>query len=116
MSTSLLGKHVSLNDAAAYGAHLALRLQPQNSHHYAGTLDTSDKRLQLVCSILSAGARAHSPDQKAIIEQLLFNALQMTVEAGFAPDKVSAFGGIVLETFDASMAVTSLQQNATPNP
>ncbi len=40
------------------------------------------------------GTRPHSPDQKAIIEQLLFNALQMTVEAGFTPDKASAFGGM----------------------
>jgi hypothetical protein len=78
-----------------------------------------------VRSILDAGARAHSAEQKAITEQLLFNALQMTgdvntphpcfpsspahltppaVEAGFSPDKASAFGSIVLETFDVSMA------------
>ena len=69
----------------------------------SGTLDTSDKRLHLVRSILDSAARAHGAEQKAITEQLLFNALQMTVEAGFTPDKASAFGGILLETFDTSM-------------
>ena len=32
-----------------------------------------------------------------------YNALQMTVDAGFTPDKTSAFAGILLETLDASM-------------
>ncbi len=80
------------------------------SHHttsfltaHPGTLDTSDKRLQLVRSILNSSARAHGPEQRAIAEQLLFNALQMTVEAGFTADKASAFGGILLQTFDTSM-------------
>ena len=66
-------------------------------------MDTSDKRLQLVRSILDASAHSHGPEQRAIAAQLLFNALQMTVEAGFTPDKASAFGGILLETFDTSM-------------
>lgn len=83
---SLVGKHVPIHDAAAYG-----------------TLDTSDKRLHLVRSILDSSARSHRPEQKAIAEQLLFNALQMAVDAGFTPDKTSAFGGILLETFDSSM-------------
>ncbi len=74
------------------------------SSHPPGTLDTSDKRLHLVRSILDSSARPHRPEQKAIAEQLLFNALQMAVEAGFTPDKASAFGGILLETFHSSMS------------
>jgi hypothetical protein len=46
---------VPLEDAAAYG-----------------TLDTSDKRMSLVTSILNAGGRPHSPEQQAIAQQLLY--------------------------------------------
>jgi hypothetical protein len=107
MSSSLVGKHVSLDDAASYGnppLDLQLGFSGNFSHFSSGTLDTSDKRLQLVRSILSSGARHHKPDQQAIVDQLLYNALQLAVEAGFAPDKTSALGGIVLETFYLSMS------------
>ena len=82
-------------------------------------------------SILDSAARAHGAEQKAITEQLLFNALQMTgtdniphpctnsllsppspspsVEAGFSPDKASAFSGILLEVSKACVSTVWYQ-------